>query len=60
MSAEKNLEEILITVGVNENSENTNRVNQNMETDNGNKTAEQPADFNETKAVIKLTYLSNT
>lgn len=60
MSAEKNLEEILITVGVNENSENTNRLNQNMETDNGNKTAEQPADFNETKAVIKLTYLSNT
>ena len=49
MSAEKNLAEIPITVGVNENSENTHRVDLNMETDNENQTAEQPGDVNGNK-----------
>ena len=38
MSAEKNLAETPITVEVNENSENTHRVDLNMETDNENQT----------------------
>ena len=60
MSADKNLGETPIMVGVNENSENTDRDNQNMENDNENQTVKQARDSNGTKAVIKLTYLSNT
>ena len=49
MSAKKNLEEAPITVeGVNENSEYA-RVDQNMETNNENQTAEQPGDVNGNK-----------
>lgn len=46
MSAEKNLEETPITVEVNENSEYTHRLDQNMEINNENQTAEQPGDVN--------------
>ena len=49
MSAEKNLEETPITVEVNENSDYTHRVDQNMETDSENQTAEQPEDVNGNK-----------
>ena len=54
MLPEKNLEETPIMVEVNENSENTNRDDQNMETENENQTAKQGMDSNGNKSSLLI------